>query len=194
MDEIRQDALKALRRHKSGWIGLGKILVEISTNSKWKEWGYEKFWDYAKEELGLSTMTAKEMMTAYEYIKSHEPSVLNTIESKQDSYVPDYHTLASLSKAKEGNKLSEDKEDKIRDTLFNAGSDTAIKADREARGMLAESGKSGEEIMDDIRKKTIGIKKRVKKIDKDIHETSSFGPEVLETSEKLNGLVEKIEA
>lgn len=192
MEELRQEAIKALRRHKSGWVGLGKALVEVQAGDKWKDWGYEKFWDYAKEELGLSTMTAKEMMTAYEYIKNNEPSSLNTIEGNDDAYVPDYHTLASLSKVSE--RIGDEKEDTIRDTLFNATEETAVKANREAKDLLSESSKKeGEAIMEDIKKKTKGIKKRMKKLDSDIHNTSSFGNEIMETSEKLSELVEKVE-
>jgi len=192
--DLRQEAIKALRRHKSGWIGLGKILIEVQSSEKWKGWGYDKFWDYAKEELGLSTMTAKEMMTAYEYMKTNEPSALNSIEAKQgDAYVPDYHTLANLSRAKDGNKLDGEKEDKIRDALFNANAETATKADREARDILAEANKkSGEAIMDDIQKKTVGIQKRTKKLDNDIQNASAFGNEVLDASGKLNDLVQKV--
>lgn len=192
MEELRQEAMKALRRHKSGWIGLGRALVEVQASGKWKDWGYEKFWDYAKEELGLSTMTAKEMMTAYEYIKTNEPSTLNTIESNQDAYVPDYHTLASLSKVRE--KIGSEKEDSIRDTLFNATAETAIQANKEAKDLLAESSKKGgEAIMEDIKKKTKGIQKRVKKLDAEIHNTSSFDNEILETSEKLTNMIVKVE-
>lgn len=192
MEDLRQDAMKALRRHKSGWLGLGKALVEVQTSGKWKDWGFEKYWDYAKEELGLSIMTAKEMMTAYEYILKNEPATLNIIEGKQDAYVPDYHTIAALSNARD--RLGEDKSDVIRDTLFNADEKTAVQANKEAKDLLSESNKKeGEAIMDDIRKKTRGIQKKVKKLNKDIHETSSFGNEILETSEKLSEMVEKVE-
>jgi len=194
MEELRQQAMKALRRHKSGWLGLGKILIEVSASGKWKDWGFSGFWAYAKEELGLSTMTAKEMMTAYEYIKSHEPATLNVIENNEDSYVPDYHTIASLSKASTNNKISDEKEDNIRDAIFNANQETAVKANKEARDLLAESTKKeGEAIMDDIKKKTKSVKKRMRKLDSDIHNTSSFTNEIMETSERLNTLIDGIE-
>jgi len=190
MEKLRQDAMKALRRHKSGWIGLGKSLVEVQAGGQWKDWGFEKFWDYAKEELGLTIMTAKEMMTAYEYVLENEPSVLNTIEGNEDAYIPDYHTIATLSKAKE--RIGGDKEDVIRDTLFNATDETAVQANRDAKDLMS-SQKEGQEIMDDIAKKTNSIKKRVKKLDKEIHNTSSFNNEILETSEKLSEMVDKVE-
>jgi len=192
MEELRQDAMKALRRHKSGWIGLGKALVEVQSGDKWKDWGFDKFWDYAKEELGLTIMTAKEMMTAYEYILENEPATLNIIESNEDVYVPDYHTIATLSKAKD--RIGEDKADVVRDTLFNATGENAVQANRDAKDLLSDaSKKDGEEIMDDIKKKTRSIQKRVKKLDKEIHNTSSFGNEILETSEKLSDMVDKVE-
>jgi hypothetical protein len=192
--DVRQDAMKALRRHKSGWFGLGKALVAIQAKEQWKDWGYEKFWDYAKEELGLSIMTAKDMMMAYEYIKNAEPSTLNIIESNEDAYVPDYHTLASLSKASGARTLSDEKEDEIRDTIFNASEDTAVKANREAKDLLANSSKKdGEEIMDDIKKQTASVKKRMKKLNNDIHRVSSFDNDVQEESDKLHDMIQKVD-
>ena len=68
------------------------------------------------------------------------------------------------------------------------------KADKEARDMLAESTKKdGNEIMDDIKRKTASIQKRMKKLDGEIHNTSSFDTEIQETSEKLTTMISKVE-
>jgi gas vesicle protein len=191
MEDIRQEALKAFKRYRSGWVGLGKILLQIQCNDKFKEFGHETFNDYCKTELGITLMTAKEMMTAYEYIKNVEPGVLNSLESNPDAYIPDYHTIATLAKAKDTNRIDDDKEDKIRDTLFNANDENMVAASREARDMLSESSKKeGQEILDGIEKKTNQIKKKAKKLDNEIHNTSSFDTPVLEASEKLVQLIE----
>jgi hypothetical protein len=193
-DEARKNAIRAIKRYKSGWLGVGKSLFEVKLSGSWKDWGYEKFYDYCKEELGLTPMTANDMMAAYEYIKINEPSVLNTVESNPDAYIPDYHTVASLSKAANKNKIKVEKEDEVRDVLFNADEDTMVKANKQAKDILSESDKKdGSEIMDDIRKKTNSIKKRVKKLNSEIHNTSSFPNDVQETSDKLNEMVSKVE-
>lgn len=190
--EIRQEALAALRRHKSGWLGLGETLVKINVSKQYEDWGYANLWAYCKEELGLTTMTAKEMMIAYEYIEENEPASLNQFKSNPDAYVPDFHTLATLSK--KSDSIGEEKSDKIRDTLFNAEADDVVSAGKEAKDLLAEDNKKeGEEIMNDIRKKTSSIKKRIKKINNDIQNTSSFNNEVLQTSEKLTEMVSQVE-
>ena len=189
--ETRENAMKALKRHKSGWIGLGKSLVEIKAKDSWKDWGYDKFWDYTKIELGLTIMTAKEMMTAYEYIKNNEPATLNTLD-RDDSYIPDYHTLASLSKASESHRINDEKEDTIRDILFN-GEDSAAASNKKAKDLLSElNKKDGETIMEDIKKKTKNIKGRVKKLNNDIQSASSFDNTILETSDRLNEMVSKV--
>lgn len=192
MEELRQKAIDALRRHKSGWIKLGAALAEINASCKWKDWGYEKFQDYHREELGLTPLVAREMMLAYEYIKHNEPNVLNTLDS--GGYVPDFHTIASLSKASTKEKISDDKEDEIRDVLFNATPDSAAVVNKKVMDLLAEANKKdGEEILNDIKRKTTSIKKRIKKINNEIQTTSSFNNEILELSEKLTGLILKVE-
>lgn len=192
MEELRRKAIDALKRHKSGWIGLGSALIEIHASGQWKDWGYEKFQDYHKEELGLSPVAAREMMTAYEYIKNNEPAILNTINDGK--YVPDYHTLASLSKASNKDKISDEKEDKIRDVLFNATEETAATADKQAKDLLSESSKKeGEEILNDIKKKTKSIKKRMRKLNGEIQSTSSFNNDIIEASENLAQMIEKVE-
>ena len=193
MNPLRKKAMDALKKHKSGWLGLGSALLEISASNEWKDWGYEKFVDYCKEELGLTAITVNEMITAYEYIKNNEPATLNTLESDPDKYIPDYHTLASLSKARSSDRINDEKEDQIRDILFNAGADSAAAANQQARDLLAESRKGGEEIMADIQRKTASIKKRIKKLDSEIHNTSSFSNDIIEVSEKLTELILKVE-
>lgn len=188
--QLRQTALEALNRHRCGWIQLGKALVEVVSNDTWREWGYDKFTEYCKQELGLTIMTAKEMMMAYEYIQKNQPSLLNNL--LDNPYVPDYHTLATLSKAVENGKVSDDRETTIRDALFNE--DNRVESTREAKDMLSESMKEdGDAIMDDIKKKTKSVKKRMKKLNQDIWDTSSFHNEIQEESDKLNGMIAQVE-
>lgn len=192
MSETRQQALKALKRHKSGWIRLGEALLKIKESDEWKDWGYSKFWDYTKEELGLTTMTAKEMMDAFVYVRDHEPASLNSMDP-DTSNIPDYHTLATLSKAVNKNKIDDEKEDRVRDILFNADDENMVKSNKEAKDILSEAfGKSGEEIMEDIGKKTKSIQKRMKKLNGEIHSTSSFDNDIMDTSDKLTDMISKV--
>lgn len=192
-EEIRQQAIKALKVHKRSWLGLGKMLTEISTEHKYKDWGFTNFQEYCKQELGVSGVTAREMMTAYEYVAENEPNILHTItDPNSDTVVPDYHTLATLKKAKDKG-LDSETEDKVRDTLFNA-EDGIAESTRAARDMLSPGDtETGEDIMDAIRKKTKSIQKRVKKLDNEIHSTSSFDNTVLEASEKLKEVIDRVE-
>lgn len=187
----REEALDAMKQHKSSWLSLGKLLYMIHLHDRFKDWGFEKFGDYYKQELGLSQNTARDMMTAYEYIQNNQPSLLNTLGSSDGpAYVPDYHTVCQLSKAEKGNKLSDEDSGFLRDRLFDMES-----SEKEVSQAIRDRTKdeSGEDIMEQIRKETVSTKRAAKKLDKKIHEISSFGPEIQELSEKLLELIDKVE-
>lgn len=105
-EEIRNDAMESAKNHKKSWLKLGKSLFEIYLNDSFEDWGYTKFKDYIEEELGITVMTAKQMITAYEFIKNNKPSVLNTID-ESDTYIPSFRTLVDLDKVEDENKKKE---------------------------------------------------------------------------------------
>lgn len=183
MSEIRDEVSSCLKKYKSSWLGLGKLLFTVNSLEHYKEWGFDNFSDYCKEELGLSTSIVNQIISAYEYIQNNNPALINTIEKDPTAYVPDYSTLSSLSKVA---KDDPNVEEKFRQKVFDMNEKNVAK-------QLKDELKNEENPMDEIKEKTIKIKKNVKKLDKQIHEISSFGNEVLEASEKLNNLVEKTE-
>jgi hypothetical protein len=187
----REEALDAMKQHKSSWLSLGKLLYMIHLHERFKDWGFEKFGDYYKQELGLSQNTARDMMTAYEYIQNNQPSLLNTVNSGEEQvYVPDYHTVCQLHKAEKNNKLSEEDSGFLRDRLFDMES-----SEKEVSRAIKDRAQdeTGEDIMEQIRKETASAKRAAKRLDKKVHEISSFGPEIQELSEKLVERIEKVE-
>ena len=189
MEEIRQQALDALRRHKSGWVTLGKILLEVSTSGEFKAWGFDQFKEYFVQELGLTPNTARGMMTAYEYIKANEPSLLNSIETGETKFVPDFHTITTLAKAKQKGKLEGDKADKIHAGLFE---DKANVQDA-MQDMNSELKAANEPVMDEIRKEAKKVRSLAKQLNKKIHETSAFTDKARELADELLKTVETFE-
>lgn len=189
MDNVREETMKALKQHKSSWLLLGKHLTKIALQELYKDWGFDDFTGYIAEELGLSKATARSMMVAFEYIQKHQPSILNTIESGNHAYVPDYHTICQLSKARSKSEIDDDWGQSLHERAFSDDP----KAPKMIQQELRDAQGGGEEIMDDIRKQTVSVKRSCKKLHKKIYETSSFGNPVHELADQLLDEVNKVE-
>ena len=183
-DDLRNVALSGMKKYRGSWINLGKSLYEINSKATYKEWGYEKFSAYVKEELGISPMTAEQMLSAYEYLQANEPGVLNEFNSNPEkAYVPLFQSIAKLEKINDA-----DTKAGLKKRLFDSKDQTV---DKEIRKTLKEQ--SGAEIMDDIAKQTQKVKRLVDKVNTKIHETSSFNNDIQETSQTLADKVEAVE-
>jgi hypothetical protein len=192
---IREATIKALKKHKSGWIYLGENLINISEKELWRDWGFSDFADYCKGELGITSKTASDMMSAYSYIKENEPSVLNTVETGEGDakYIPDYYSVNILSKAAErGGEERKDDIDRLHKQLFDseAGSRGTSK---EIKDFLKEckGGKTGD-VTDEIAKETKSVKRLAKKLVDKLTNTSAFSPEIIEAAERLEKMIEEV--
>jgi hypothetical protein len=186
VDDPREEAMKSWRRYKNGWVGLGKWLTKIQSQELWKDWGHDSFMKYCKEELDLTPMTTKDMMVAYNYIKENQPSSLNTLETDENAYVPDFNTVSSICKAEHKGTLQCGKSDDLFNELFEEGK----KPSEVRKNMKDYHVPPGDELMAGIRKQTNKVKRDAKKLNKLIHETSSFEDDVRELSDQL---VDKVE-
>lgn len=187
--DIRQEALDANKRHKSSWLKLGKLLLDISVSKEFTDWGFGDFSEYIKHELGITKKTASDMMTAYEYVKSNEPGVLNTIESTGEAvYVPDYHTICQLQKAHEKDEIGGDVAESLHSKLFDENQD-----DKEVAKEIRERSKPETNPMDEIRAEVKTIKSLSRRLDNKLHNTSAFENEILEAFELLNQKIQQVE-
>lgn len=190
--EIREMAKVALKEHRSGWVKLGKTLRDIGEQELWRDWGFSEFKDYCKTELGISPMTAKQMVTAYEYLKKNEPNLLvtNGATEEQTGFIPDYCSINLLSKAADASD-GESKEaiDKFKTKIFDENL-SAKDTTRELRGFLKEQ--SGAEIMSDIAKETKTVKRLAKKLVDKLNNTSAFAPEIIQEAEALEKKIEAV--
>ena len=185
MEEVREVALEALKEHKGSWIGIGKVLVKVKKDGLSQDWGFKSFNAYTKEELGLTPMTAKGMMEAYEYIEENRPELLK--EENKEGFIPDFNSICKFEKSIVGSEM----EDEILDMQEEFFSDSS--ASRKVLSNLKESMPDSGDVVLDIRKETNTVKKLAKKLRNKIEMTSSFGPDVIEETEKLCNMIEAVD-
>lgn len=105
-ESLRYQVLVALRRFRSSWVDLGRMLTQVAYGGDYKEWGYEDFEVYCASELGLKKPTVNKLMVSYRYMQSKAPERLAEYEESESSEspppdVPDYQTVELLHKAGE---------------------------------------------------------------------------------------------
>jgi hypothetical protein len=192
-ETLRQEAIEAIKKQKSSWIKLGKALFDIFMGNSFKEWGYEKFSDYCKEELGLNHGDAKKMMSAYEYIKNNEPSVLNTIEKDPDAYIPDFQTVSALNSAVKRDALSDEEKKDFSGKVFCEEVGSSTETLKEIKDTLAKKDKdSGKEILEDIDAVKKKLQKQVRSLVARVHECTAFDNDVLDAADKFSDLISKV--
>ena len=109
---LRAEVLRALRRFRAGWIDLGRMLNQIAYGGDFKDWGYEEFDIYCARELGLKNPTVQKLMLSYNYMKTNEPQRLRAFENAAPDAptptIPDYQTVALLSRARQREDLEDE--------------------------------------------------------------------------------------
>ncbi|MHC4870476.1 MAG: hypothetical protein ACYTFY_01375 [Planctomycetota bacterium] len=149
-ESVRYKVLVALRRFRSSWVELGKLLTEVAYGGDYKEWGYEDFEIYCARELGLKKPTVNKLMISYKYMQKNEPDRLTAHEEWNGSgappELPDYQTVELLHKAKENDDLDNDQKNRFHQLAFDESAEegTLRKEIREAI-LTAEEGEMSEE-------------------------------------------------
>jgi hypothetical protein len=121
-ESLRYRVLVSLRRFRSSWVELGRLLTEVAYGGDYKEWGYDDFEVYCARELGLKRPTVKKLMVSYNYMRSHEPDRLaRTADADADdegAAVPDYQTVELLHRARQREALPEEEMDALHRAAF----------------------------------------------------------------------------
>lgn len=129
-DSLRHKILVSLRKFRSSWVELGKLLTDVAYGGDYKEWGYEDFEIYCARELGLKKPTVKKLMVSYNYMKSYEPTRLapgeEDVEQDTGYDVPDYQTVELLKKARDRDDLPEEQKEELHRMAFDSGSDETV--------------------------------------------------------------------
>lgn len=109
-ESLRSRVLVSLRRFRSSWVELGRLLTEVAYGGDYKEWGYDDFEVYCARELGLKRPTVQKLMVSYNYMRSHEPDRLARAAAPDDTEaasVPDYQTVELLHRARQREAIPE---------------------------------------------------------------------------------------
>lgn len=127
-ESVRYQVLVSLRKFRSSWVELGRLLTDIAYGGDYKEWGYEDFEIYCARELGLKKPTVKKLMVSYNYMKSYAPERLEKHEEEQDTGydVPDYQTVELLKKTREREDINDDEKEELHRMAFEGAGDEGV--------------------------------------------------------------------
>ena len=124
---LRYQVLVSLRKFRSSWVELGKLLTDVAYGGDYKDWGYDDFEVYCASELGLKKPTVKKLMVSYNYMKSYEPDRLRSENVSEKGYdVPDYQTVELLKKARENDNINEEEKEELHRMAFENNTDEGI--------------------------------------------------------------------
>ncbi len=138
-ESLRYRVLVALRRFRSSWVDLGRLLTEVSQEGRFADWGYEDFEVYCARELGLKRPTAHKLLLSYRYMQSREPQRLASYEQSAREgpppEVPEYQTIELLQRADEHGGLDPQDQARFHRIAFD-GAENEAALRKEIRGAL----------------------------------------------------------
>lgn len=126
-ESIRAKVLLAVRRFRSSWVDLGRLLNEVAYGGDYKEWGYDDFEIYCARELGLKKPTVRKLMVSYNYMREYEPKRLQRFEEadadNETPTVPDYQTVELLHRARETGEIDDASQNRLHTLAFSGEED-----------------------------------------------------------------------
>lgn len=125
-ESVRYQVLVSLRKFRSSWVELGRLLTDIAYGGDYKEWGYEDFEIYCARELGLKKPTVKKLMVSYNYMKSYAPERLEKREEDTGYDVPDFQTVELLKKTRERDDIEEGEKEELHRMAFEGTNDEGV--------------------------------------------------------------------
>ncbi len=93
----RAELLRRARRFKASWVELAEALTDAKRGRRWREWGYESFESYAKNELKLRQETVDKLTGSYAFLKRRAPAVL--ARDAVEEPIPSYQAVDFLRRA-----------------------------------------------------------------------------------------------
>ncbi|MBP5232016.1 MAG: hypothetical protein J6333_01265, partial [Planctomycetes bacterium] len=128
-DSTRYQVLMAVRKFRSNWVELGRLLSDVAYGGDYKEWGYDDFEVYCAKELGLKKPTVHKLMVSYNYMKTYAPERLKAPDAERGYDVPDYQTVELLNQARQSDRLDDSAKDDLHRRAFAPWEDGASDAE-----------------------------------------------------------------
>jgi len=122
-DTFRSQLLVYSKDFKTSWVKLGQILYSVWRDKTYHSWGFDKFEEYAKKELGLSKSLATKLLKTYLFLEEDEPEYLGDKFSEENEAVnvPGYEEMNFLRLAKNKKEVLKDDYRKFRKDIFEIG-------------------------------------------------------------------------
>lgn len=119
-DSMRYRVLASAIEFKRSWLDLAEHLTDASRKGGFKEWGYRTFEAYAQHELHIRRDTALKLTRSFDFLQSHEPSLLESAQSDggDSPALPNYQAIDILAEARANPHLAERDYRTIRDQVF----------------------------------------------------------------------------
>ena len=122
-DPERAEVLSRARRFKASWIELGEALTGVKRSHRWRDWGYESFEAYAKQELHIRPETAEKLTGSYTFLKRRAPSVIARDALREP--VPSYQAVDFLRRAEASETAPRDAVEEIRRRVIDEAAPAA---------------------------------------------------------------------
>lgn len=123
---VRYQILVELRKFRSSWVGLGRLLTDIAYGGDYKGWDHDDFEVYCARELGLKKPTVKKLMVSFNYMKSYAPERLENADESAGYDVPDYQTVELLKKARDREDIPEEEKEELHRLAFDAQTECGV--------------------------------------------------------------------
>src|SRR5262245_33520454 len=103
---------------KRSWVDLAQHLTAVQRDGSFKEWGYRTFEAYAQHELFLRRDTAQKLTRSFDFLSSHEPTLLDSARDEPAAPLPHFQAVDALAEARKNPQLSESDYRELRDRVF----------------------------------------------------------------------------
>lgn len=192
-EALREHALQTVKKFKTSWIEMARVLYTIYKDKTYKAWGFEKFDTYVTKEIGIRKLTALKLLRSYGFLEREEPVYLKPEygESNEAAKIPSYEAIDVLRRAKNRKELDGRDYAGLKEKVFLKGKDAA-----EVRKDLTTLIKAREEFTPEeawVRRKEANVKRFIstlKSLKRDMKETKMVSAGVLE---EIEDLIDKLE-
>ena len=126
-DALRGELAEHAKAFKTSWVYLGQGLYSVWRDKMHQGWGYEKFEDYAANELGFKKPLAMKLVKTYFFVEQEEPAYLKKefSETRGAAVVPGYESLDVLRLAHRRKELNRADYVGLRKAIFEKGKDSS---------------------------------------------------------------------
>ncbi|MBN2358978.1 MAG: hypothetical protein JXR83_05965 [Deltaproteobacteria bacterium] len=104
----RYAALEAALQFKSSWVRLGEVLSEVRETQSFRDWGYENFDHYCKDEIRITRETAAKLCRSFGYLSETQPAlVVAPAAGEAPPRVPDLQAVDLLARMQKNRQVPE---------------------------------------------------------------------------------------